>query len=484
MCGFVGIIGVERASAALSMGLQALQHRGQDACGMGTVEEGRFHVYKDLGLVVNVFSESTLSALRGTAGIGHTRYPTVGTGVREDAQPFYTRRPGVLMAHNGNVTNVDELEKRLLGRGIHVQSACDVEPILLVFAEALSERRPQGHTTDDVVEAVREVFEAVRGAYSCVALCEVDGKETLVAFRDPHGIRPGSYGRSARGGWMAASETVALDALGFSVVGDLPHGAVVLMRPGEEPVIRTIEPLAPRPCVFERIYFARPDSAMEEGRVNSTRWAMGKRLGEEWAKLGLQADVVIPVPDTSRTAAQAMAEVLGLPYREGFIKNRYSGRTFIMPDAAARQAAHRLKLNPIPEIFEGKRVILVDDSIVRGTTVRRLADLAKSTRPAAVHMAVYSPPVKHPCYYGIDMPSKRELVAAKLPESEWATAFGVDSVTFLSLDGLRETMASLPHASHAICMACFDGDYPVPVSTGEVAAIVADRGRELPGTGT
>jgi len=469
MCGFVGIIGVERASAALSMALQALQHRGQDACGMATVEQGRFHVHKDLGLVVNVFSEQTLSSLRGTAGVGHTRYPTVGTGVREDAQPFYTRRPGVVMAHNGNVTNVDELEQLLLTRGIHVQSRCDVEPILLVFAEALAERRASGHTAADVAYAVGEVYRVVRGAYSCVAICEVDGKETLVSFRDPHGIRPGTYGRSESGGWIAASESVVMDALGFSVIADLPAGAAVLMRPNEEVMILPIEVDTPRPCVFERIYFARPDSLMADGRVASTRWALGKRLGEEWKAKGLEADVVVPVPDTSRTAAQAMAEVLGLPYREGFIKNRYSGRTFIMPDAAARQAAHRLKLNPIPEIFEGKRVILVDDSIVRGTTVRRLADLAHMTRPAAVHMAVYSPPVKHPCYYGIDMPSKKELVAAKLPEEAWAEAFGVDSVTFLSLDGLRHTMGG------GICMACFDGDYVVPVSSGEVAAIVMDR---------
>lgn len=469
MCGFVGIIGVERASAALSMGLQALQHRGQDACGMATVEQGRFHVHKDLGLVVNVFSEQTLSQLRGTAGIGHTRYPTVGTGVREDAQPFYTRRPGVLMAHNGNVTNLDALEVHLLSRGVHVQSRCDVEPILLVFAEALAERRATGHTTEDVLHAVREVFRLVRGAYSCVAVCEVDGKETLVAFRDPHGIRPGSYGRSASGGWIACSETVVMDALGFHRVDDLPRGAVVIMRPNEEATVVSLEPESPRPCVFERIYFARPDSLMEDGRVNSVRWELGRRLGVEWAKKGLDADVVVPVPDTSRTAAQAMAEVLGLPYREGFIKNRYSGRTFIMPDAQARQAAHRLKLNPIPEIFEGKRVILVDDSVVRGTTVRRLADLTRATRPAAVHLAVYSPPVRNPCYYGIDMPSKTELVAAKLPESEWPASFGVDSVTFLSLEGLKSTLG------HPACMACFDGEYCVPVSSGERAAIVADR---------
>jgi amidophosphoribosyltransferase len=222
-------------------------------------------------------------------------------------------------------------------------------------------------------------------------------------------------------------------------------------------------------CIFERIYFARPDSQMEEGRIYETRWKLGQRLGEEWRAKGMEADVVVPVPDTSRPAAQAMAEVLGLPYREGFIKNRYSGRTFIMPDPSTRDAALRLKLNTIPEIFEGKRVILVDDSVVRGTTVRRLASLVRQVRPSAVHLAVYSPPVKNPCFYGIDMPSRQELVAARLPEDDWASAFGVDSVTFLSPTGLREI------AGRPVCMACFDGSYPVPVSAAEEALIVVDR---------
>lgn len=470
MCGFVGLIGVERAGAALAMGLSAIQHRGQDACGIGTVFEGRFCLHKDLGLVANVFGPEPVARLHGSAGIGHTRYPTVGAGVREDAQPFYTRRPGVLMAHNGNVTNLPELDAWLRGRGIHVQSQCDVEPILLVFAEALADRRPVGHTEEDVREAVAEVFRRVRGAYSCVALCEVDGQQTLVAFRDPFGIRPGSYARSASGAWAASSESVVYDALGFEKVGDLPPGQVVLMRPNQEPRILPIDAeRQARPCVFERIYFARPDSRMEEGAVFATRWALGRRLGQEWRARGIEADVVVPVPDTSRTSAQAMAEELGLPFREGFIKNRYSGRTFIMPDPSARAAAHRLKLNPIPEIFEGKRVILVDDSVVRGTTVRRLADLTRASRPSAVHLAVYSPPVLHPCFYGIDMPTQDELVAARLKPEEWPAAFGVDSVTFLSVDGLRQTMG------RPICMACFDGDYAVPVSREEVSAIVADR---------
>jgi amidophosphoribosyltransferase len=479
MCGFVGVIGVERAAPAVSMGLQALQHRGQDACGMGTVHDGRVHVFKDLGMVSQVFPMGVLASLPGEGGIGHVRYPTVGAGVREDAQPFHTRRPGVLMAHNGNVTNVPELEAWLRGRGVRLQSRCDVEPILLVFAEAL-----RGDSPRDVACAVGEVFQRVRGAFSCVALLQVEGRDTLVAFRDPHGIRPACYGRSPAGAWAVASESVALDALDFVRTGDIPAGSVMFFRPGEAPRTLAVAPPTPRRCMFERIYFARPDSEMEDGRVYQTRWALGERLGLEWRARGIDADVVVPVPDTSRPAAQAMAEVLGLPFREGFIKNRYSGRTFIMPDSRSRVAALRLKLNPIPEILAGKRVLLVDDSVVRGTTVRRLAELVRSVGPAQVHLAVYSPPVRHPCFYGIDMPSQEELVAARLPESEWPRAFGVDSVTFLSVEGLSVEGLSVEGLSveglrgtpgSRACMACFDGEYPVAVTEEERAAIVADR---------
>lgn len=464
MCGFVGMIGLENAAAGAAMALQALQHRGQDACGIGTVNGGRVHLYKDLGMVNTVFTMGTLASLPGTAAIGHVRYPTVGAGVREDAQPFHTRRPGVLMAHNGNVTNVPQLEAWLRRRGVRVQSGCDVEPIMLVFAEGL-----RGSGFENVKDAVRDVFDQVRGAYTCACVTEVEGADALVAFRDPYGVRPGVYGRNPLGAWCVASESVALDALGFEMVGEIPPGAVMLFRPGQEPRVAQVRTAQPHRCLFERIYFARPDSLMEDGRVFQVRWDLGQRLGEEWRARGLQADVVVPVPDTSRPAAQAMAETLGLPFREGFIKNRYSGRTFIMPDARTRQSALRLKLNPIPEIMEGKRVILVDDSVVRGTTVKRLAELVRSVKPKEVHLAVFSPPVKNPCFYGIDMPSKDDLVAARVPEAEWARTFGVDTVTFLSVEGLRTT------AKTPACMACFDGKYPIEVSQDEVAAIVADR---------
>ncbi len=464
MCGFVGLVGVERASAAAATMLQALQHRGQDACGVASVDDGRVRIVKDLGMVSSVLSLGTLASLPGSAAIGHVRYPTVGAGVRDDAQPFHTRRPGVVMAHNGNVTNVPEIEAWLRRRGVRVLSGCDVEPIMLVFAEALS-----GSGVEHVKDAVRAVFERVRGAYTCVALLEVEGQQTLVAFRDPHGVRPGVYGKNAQGAWCVASESVALDAMDFELAGEIPPGSVMFMRPGEAARVEAVLPPRSRRCMFERIYFARPDSMMSDGRVFNVRWALGERLGEEWRAKGLAADVVVPVPDTSRPAAQAMAETLGLPFREGFIKNRYIGRTFIMPDARARQSALRLKLNPIPEILEGKRVILVDDSVVRGATVRRLAEIVRLAKPREVHLAIFSPPVKNPCYYGIDMPSRDELVAAKLPEAEWARAFGVDTVTFLSVEGLRATAGS------PACMACFDGDYPVPVSDAERNAIVADR---------
>ncbi|MCB9779294.1 MAG: amidophosphoribosyltransferase [Alphaproteobacteria bacterium] len=459
---------------SLLASLQAIQHRGQDAAGVGTRDGDRFHLVKDLGMINQALPPRAVAPVGGTAGIAHVRYPTAGAvSTAEDAQPFLTRRPGILLAHNGNVTNVPELAAGLRKEGLHILSECDAEPILLVLAQALTERRPSGHDVDDVIAAVRAVYRRVRGAYSVVAVLEVDGQETLIAFRDPHGIRPGVYGTDGQGNWMAASESVALDVLGFKKIDDLPTGKLLVMRQGQEPLVHDIVDAAPRRCVFERIYFARPDSRMEDGRVNRNRWLMGRQLAREWAAKGFEADVVIAVPDTSRPAAQAMAEELGIKNREGFIKNRYSGRTFIMPDQATRMAALRLKLNPIAEMFEGQRVILVDDSIVRGSTMRRIVEMLRELRPAALHVAIFSPPVRHPCFYGIDMPSQDELAAAQMPqdrvESELGAYFGADSLTFLSVDGMRAV------AGPEACDACFTGDYVVPVSSAERAAIMADR---------
>ncbi len=449
------------------LGLQAMQHRGQDAAGLATLEKGRLHLRKGLGLISQAVP--SLDGIGGGSGVAHVRYPTAGAAsTAVDAQPFFTRHPGLLLAHNGNVTNVPELSRQLREQGLMVLSECDAEPIMLVLAQELTSRKPSGHTTEDMKTALAGVFARVRGAYSVVALMELDGKETLVAFRDPHGIRPGVYGRTPDG-WIAASESVALDVLGVEKMGDLPAGSALILRAGEEPVLLEVTSAAPRPCIFERIYFARPDSVMEDGRVNRTRWRMGRQLAREWKAKGLGADVVVAVPDSSRPAAMAMAEELGIKNREGFIKNRYSGRTFIMPDQASRDAALRLKLNPIREIFEGQRVLLVDDSIVRGSTMRRIVRMLRGLGPLELHVAVFSPPVRKPCFYGIDMPTEDELIAARLDQDELGEYFGVDSMTFLSLEGLAEVSGT------EICSACFDGDYIVPVSESERREIEGSR---------
>ena len=473
MCGFVGIIGIDPVAPALARGLMAIQHRGQDAAGIGTFSQGRFRLYKDLGMVPQALPPDIVNAMPGTAGIGHVRYPTLGGSEREDAQPFLTRRPGILMAHNGNITNIPAVSAELMERGIHILSSCDSEPILMVLADELTKLRVSEHTVDDVHTALTKLMARLRGSYSVAAVLQVDGRETLLAFRDPQGIRPAVYGRRHDGAWAVTSESVVLDALGFKRAGFLPPGGMMLLRSGEEPVVREVLAKPRRHCVFEQIYFARADSVMEAGRVNSRRWEMGKRLAREWEKKGLKADVVVAIPDTSRPAAMAMAETLGVSNREGFIKNRYSGRTFIMPDKATREAALRLKLNPIEEVFEGKRVLLVDDSIVRGSTMRRIVKMVRTLNPKEVHIAIFSPPVRHPCFYGIDMPSHDELIAAahdaERVEEDLSEEFLADSLTYLSKDGLQIL------EGEAICSACFTGDYPQAVSKDERDYILSGR---------
>ncbi|HJN75030.1 MAG TPA: amidophosphoribosyltransferase [Myxococcota bacterium] len=467
MCGFVAILGTEPAAPRLVLGLHAIQHRGQDAAGIGTLNGSGLHLHKGMGMIGQAVPD--LERLTGSSGIAHVRYPTAGvSATSEDAQPFFTRRMGLLLAHNGNVTNVPEVTEALRRQGVHVMSQCDAEPILLVLAQELTARRASNHTKHDLRGAIDALFSRVRGAFSVVLLMELEGVRTLVAFRDPHGIRPGVYGRTADG-WIAASESVSLDVLGVEKLGDLPCGAALLFQLDREPELLEVAAPQPRPCVFERIYFARPDSRMEDGRVNRTRWRLGRQLAREWKARGLEADVVVAVPDSSRPAAMAMAEELGIKNREGFIKNRYSGRTFIMPDQASRDSALRLKLNPIREIFEGQRVLLVDDSIVRGSTMGRIVRMVRGLGPSELHVAIFSPPVRYPCFYGIDMPTREELIAARMETSVLAEYFGTDSLTYLSREGLAEV------GGESICAACFDGCYVVPVSADERAQITANR---------
>ncbi len=461
----------------LHVALQALQHRGQDSAGLATMtDDGReFSFRRGLGVVTQAVTGEGVNALPGAIGLGHVRYPTIGRGVLADTQPFFYRQPGVLMAHNGNVTNYDELRDSLAERSIHLMSRCDVEPALCEFSDALMRRRASGHTIEDAVFALGEVQKRVRGSYTLVIVCWLDGLPTLVVFRDPHGVRPGVLGRRADGAWIAASESVALDALGFERAGTASPGEAVFLRAGAEPIRHSLAAGTPAPCVFEMIYFARPDAIIDDQTVYEVRLALGRELAERVRDKALDVNIVVPVPDTARPAAAAVAESLGLPLREGFIKNRYSGRTFIMPDAVSRDAALRLKLNPLPAELAGRDVLLVDDSIVRGATLRRVLTLLRSVGARSVHLAIHSPPVLHPCFYGIDMSTEQELFARQFSddltelERAAASALGADSLTYLSVEGMDRAFGG-PR-----CGACFDGDYPMPVSISDRVAITRDR---------
>lgn len=492
MCGFTGIVDASPVAGHLSTALQAIQHRGQDSCGIFTFAGDHFPGHRGLGLVKDVFDQKKLERLTGNVGIGHVRYPTIGKGVLADAQPFFERRPGVIMAHNGNMTNYHRLRQRLSERSVYLLSSCDVEPVLCIFADALMARRRRNHTADDVVAALRDTFAVVEGAFTVVMALEVDGEPTLVCFRDPHGIRPGVWGQrgDAR---MVASESVALDALGFEVSGDVPPGEVMMFRAGQPPIVRSIDCRGSSPCVFESIYFSRPDSRDGDTTVYQRRLDMGRALAREWKQKGFTPDRVIAVPDTSRPAAIAFGEELGVPCREGFIKNRYSGRTFIMGSQESRQNALRLKLNLIEAEFKDLHVVIIDDSIVRGNTVRRLLDLVWAQGPKSVHFAIHSPPVLNPCYYGIDMSTSDELAAPQYlkdaspiggldpatqlaMEDAWAKDLGIDSLTFLSVPGMNATFPK------SRCAACFDGTYPLPIPDGQRESIANDRICNRPST--
>ncbi len=486
MCGFVGMVGAGNVAPAISTALQALQHRGQDSAGILTRDGERFLTHRAMGLVRDGFSSQVIGDLTGGIGIGHVRYPTMGSVSLENAQPFFYRRPGVFMAHNGNIINYERMRSDLAERSVHVLSTCDVEPMLLEFSEALMGRRPAGHTVDDVAHALQVTFHRSRGGYSFVLAVRVDGEDALVACRDPNGIRPGVWGES-NGTYVVASESVALDALDIRSKGDLPAGHALIFRAGKEPIVLEIDEKAHAHCVFEEIYFARPDSVVAGNTVYARRLLLGRLLARQWGSRKLACDRVVPVPDTSRPAAMAFAEELGVPYREGFIKNRYSGRTFIMPDSVTRSHGMRLKLNPIREVFEGRRVAIMDDSIVRGTTVSRIVELVRQQGAAEVHVVIHAPPVLFPCYYGIDMSTPEELVARQIHpeaptpetledaryhvENELARQLGIDSLTYLSVGTLREAR------NGGRCMACFDGQYPVPMSDEDREAIEANRRR-------
>lgn len=485
MCGFLGMIAGHDVAPELHLALQALQHRGQDSAGMATMlgDGSRFFLRRGLGHVAAALTEDDLQTLRGPLGLAHVRYPTIGRGVVEDAQPFFYRQPGVMMAHNGNVTNYEEMKRGLMERSIHLMSRCDVEPALCELADALMRCRPAHHTLEDLEWACKQVQARTRGAYSIVAGLMVDGQPTLVVLRDPHGIRPAVVGARKDGAWLASSESVALDALDFQPALEPDPGELVVLRPGREPIRRSLRQADAAPCVFEFVYFARPDAVMSGQSVYAVRFRLGQELARCIQAKGVECDVVVAVPDTARPAATAVGEALGLPLREGFIKNRYSGRTFIMPDQGVRETALRLKLNPIPFELKGRSVLLVDDSIVRGSTLRRVIAMLRDAGAREVHLGIHSPPVLNPCFYGIDMSTEEELFARQVGtaggnapsqqelEVAAAEALGANTLTWLTVEGLDRAFGAKR------CAACFDGRYPEPVPQAHRDAIVADRRR-------
>lgn len=466
MCGFISIFGPPESDVIHDVinGLVAIQHRGQDAAGAVAFKD-KFQAKKGLGLVREVFGEKHLLRLRGPLAVGHVRYPTVGFGEDTDVQPFWLDYPvGVAMAHNGNVTNFHELKRTYFGnRKITLGSDCDLEVVLYVFADALMRRTKDKVDIDDVEAGVREVFEKVKGAYSVVGVT-TDG---MYAFRDPFGIKPCILGKreSDEGTYYAvASESVVLDVAGYEIVRDLEAGEMLWIGEDRVPQFRKIGQKPHRPCIFEYVYFARPDTFLDGVSVYEARMEMGRRMATRFRETGLEADVVIPVPESARTAAQTMAEALDLRCREGFVKNRYVGRTFIMPNDEARQATIRAKLNPIRSEFEGKRVIIMDDSIVRGNTSRHMVKIARDMGAAKVYFASYSPPLQFPCLYGIDMATKREFIARDRTDEEIATEIGADAVVYQTVDQMEEAVRASGNGDLQFCKACFEGEYP----TGDI----------------
>ncbi|MFQ6069408.1 MAG: amidophosphoribosyltransferase [Candidatus Aminicenantales bacterium] len=469
MCGVVGIIGNENVVGDIYQGLLAVQHRGQDAAGIITYD-GKFHTKKGNGLVRDIFTREHFDRLKGTVGIGHTRYPTVGGGRGEDAQPIQVNAPfGIILAHNGNVINYPELKQELFCRHKRLlNSDCDAEAILNVFAQGLESQNTRKLKPKHVFHAVEEVYKKVKGSYAVIAYIAEQG---LVAFRDPFGIKPLVYGRrddKILPSYAAASETVCLNIMNFDSITNIEAGQAVFIDTNREVHTKKIARCPHTPCLFEWVYFARPDSYIDNVNVYKCRVHLGHFLAEEIKKHNLSIDVVVPVPDSARDAAIEIARELNVKYREALVKNRYIGRTFIMPSDEKRQSSVRQKLNPIPSEFKNRNVLIVDDSIVRGHTSRKIIELARQCGAKKVYFASYSPPLRYPCVYGIDMQTKTEFIARNSTPDQVAREIKADKVIYQSLDSLKKAVQLENPQLKAFCGACFDGNYPTGDVTEEI----------------
>ncbi|MFA7268996.1 MAG: amidophosphoribosyltransferase [Sterolibacterium sp.] len=466
MCGIIGVVATTPVNQLLYDGLQVLQHRGQDAAGIATAESGRFHMHKGPGLVRDVFRTRNMINLTGNWGIGHCRYPTAGSADNAaESQPFYVNSPfGLMLAHNGNLTNATQLKQDMFLQDLrHMNTNSDSEVLLNVLAHELQAASTKYQVDAEIIfRAVTGVHRRVRGAYAVVVMIAGYG---LLAFRDPYGIRPLIIGRhqtETATEYMVASESVALDTLGFKILRDVAPGEAVLIDTSGNFVSRQCaERTMHAPCIFEFVYLARPDSLIDGISVYATRLKMGEYLAEKIKHTmpHLEIDTVVPIPDSSRPAAMELAKRLNLPYREGFVKNRYIGRTFIMPGHTQRSKSVRQKLNAIGMEFKGKNVLLVDDSIVRGTTSREIVMMAREAGARHVYFASAAPPVRYANVYGIDMPTRAELIASGRSDEEIRREIGADALIYQDLDDLKAALRAVNPGIGHYETSCFDGHY-------------------------
>lgn len=464
MCGIVGIVSHQAVAQTIYDSLLVLQHRGQDSAGIVVCDLNKLNLRKGNGQVSDVFHTRHMLNLTGTMGIGHVRYPTAGCSSSAEAQPFYVNSPyGITLAHNGNLTNVEQLKGELYQSDLrHINTESDSEVLLNVFAHELASCGSLNLTPDEIFTAITETHKRIEGAYAVVMMLTGKG---IIGFRDPRGIRPMVYGKreSAQGNeYMIASESVALQTSGFELIGDLQPGEAIFIDSSGNVHRRLCSASSKlNPCIFEYVYLARPDSIIDDIYVYKARLRMGVKLARKILRQMPQhdIDVVIPIPDTSRPAAIELAFHLGVKFREGFIKNRYIGRTFIMPGQTMRKKSVRRKLNPIDIEFKGKNVLLVDDSIVRGTTSKQIIQMAREAGARKVYIASAAPPVRYPNVYGIDMPAANELVAHGRSEAEIAEFIGADWLIYQELDDLIDAVQKGNRRIKKFDCSCFDGKY-------------------------
>lgn len=481
MCGILGVFAKTPVNQLLYDGLMVLQHRGQDAAGIATAEGNNFHLHKGPGLVRDVFRTRNMRALPGNMGVAHVRYPTAGSAYNfAEAQPFYVNSPfGIMLAHNGNLTNSEELKQQMfLSDKRHINTNSDSEVLLNVLAHELS-KLTQNQDSCDNADLVKLIFQAVcgvhkrcQGAYAVVAMIAGIG---LLAFRDPHGIRPLIFGKNADNEYLIASESVALDTLGFNVIRDVAPGEAIFID--MQNILHTKQCCDAAknlsPCIFEYVYLARPDSVIDGVSVYEARLNMGELLAEKVKQIVPlnEIDVVIPIPDSSRPSAMQLAATLNIPFREGFVKNRYVGRTFIMPGQTVRKKSVRQKLNTCGQEFKNKKVLLVDDSIVRGTTSREIVEMARESGAIKVYFASAAPPVRFPNVYGIDMPTRSELIATGKNDEQIAKEIGADALIYQDIEAMKAAITKVNPQITNFESSCFDGCY----ITGNIDAEYLDN---------